>query len=52
MLLYYFNPNIMHLDTILPTIGYLGIFLIVFAESGLFLDSSYLGTVCYSQPDS
>ncbi len=26
----------MHLDTILPTIGYLGIFLIVFAESGLF----------------
>lgn len=36
MLLYYFNPHIMHLDTILPTIGYLGIFLIVFAESGLF----------------
>ncbi len=26
----------MHLDTILPTIGYIGIFLIVFAESGLF----------------
>lgn len=27
----------MHLETILPTIGYLGIFLVVFAESGLFI---------------
>jgi len=27
----------MHLETILPAIGYLGIFLIVFAESGLFI---------------
>ena len=26
----------MHLETILPTIGYLGISFIVFAESGLF----------------
>lgn len=27
----------MHLETILPTIGYLGIFFVVFAESGLFV---------------
>ena len=27
----------MHLDTIIPTIGYLGIFAIVFAESGLLI---------------
>lgn len=39
------------LNHLIETVGYIGIFLIIFAETGLLMVLSAGATVCFSPPD-